>query len=137
MLGSGLAEQSGLALVFQSEALAIDVDDDGVVKDPIEHRHGEHSVAGEGAIPTAEAEVGDEDHCAAFVTLRDDLEEQIGQLTLPAALKRTRRGIMAPDKNPTRRCAIYTRKSSEEGGWRRLIWDILTVIETSKEASDQ
>ena len=51
MLGGGLAEQSGLAPGFQSETLAIDVDENGVVKDPIEHRHGEHSVAGEGAIP--------------------------------------------------------------------------------------
>ena len=30
MLGSGLVDQSGIALVFQSEALAIDVDDNGV-----------------------------------------------------------------------------------------------------------
>ena len=50
------SKQSGLAFVFQSEALAIDIDDDGMVKDPIEHRHCEYSVAGEGAIPTAEGE---------------------------------------------------------------------------------
>jgi hypothetical protein len=30
---------------------------DGVVKDPIEHHHGEHTVAGEGAIPIAEGEI--------------------------------------------------------------------------------
>jgi len=34
MLG-GLAEQTGLALVLESEALAVDAHDDRVVKDPI------------------------------------------------------------------------------------------------------
>jgi hypothetical protein len=32
-----------------------------------------------------------------------------------SGLSRERRGAMPPDKNPLRRCAIYTRKSSEEG----------------------
>ena len=49
-------EQSGLALVLEPEALAIDFDDSRVVKDPIEHRGGQHVVAGEGAIPAAEGE---------------------------------------------------------------------------------
>ena len=54
MLGGGRAEQSGPALVFESEALAVDADDDRVVEDAVEHRHGEHAVAGEGGVATAE-----------------------------------------------------------------------------------
>lgn len=46
-----------------------------------EHRHGEHAVAGEGGIPTAESEIRSEDHRAAFVALRHNLEEQVGLLT--------------------------------------------------------
>lgn len=33
----------------------------------IEHRHGEHTVAGEGTLSTAESQVRSEDHLAAFV----------------------------------------------------------------------
>ena len=46
-------EHPSLALVFESEALAVDADDDRVVQDTIEHRGGEHAVAGESGIPTA------------------------------------------------------------------------------------
>jgi len=52
-----LASNPALRLSFSLKLFAIDVYNDGVVKDPIEHRHGEHSVAGEGAILTAEAEI--------------------------------------------------------------------------------
>jgi len=41
-------EQAGFAFVFESKALAIDADDNRVVQDPIEHRHSEYAVAGEG-----------------------------------------------------------------------------------------
>jgi hypothetical protein len=34
-----------LCFVVEAEALAVDVDDDEVVKDAIEHRHGEYTVA--------------------------------------------------------------------------------------------
>src|SRR5260221_6249899 len=74
------SEQSGLALVLESEALAVDADDSGVVKDAIEHRGGEYAVAGEGTIPTAEGEIRGQDHRAALVAPRDHLEEQIGLL---------------------------------------------------------
>ncbi len=50
----GSREESSLALVFESKALATDADDDRVMEDAVEHRHGEHAVAGEGSIPTAE-----------------------------------------------------------------------------------
>jgi hypothetical protein len=33
---------------------SFDKDDDRVVENAIEHRHGEHAVAGEGTVPTAE-----------------------------------------------------------------------------------
>ena len=51
-----------------------------VVKDAIEHRGGEHAVAGEGAFPAAEGEIRGEDRHDALVAARDDLEEQIGLL---------------------------------------------------------
>jgi hypothetical protein len=41
-------EQSSPALVLKSEALATDADDDRMVQDTVEHRHGEYAVAGEG-----------------------------------------------------------------------------------------
>jgi len=56
-LAALLASNPALRLSFSLKLFAIDVYNDGVVKDPIEHRHGEHSVAGEGAILTAEAEI--------------------------------------------------------------------------------
>jgi hypothetical protein len=43
-------EQFRLAFVPESEALAINADDDRVVEDAIEHRHSEHTVAGEGSL---------------------------------------------------------------------------------------
>jgi hypothetical protein len=51
---TGSSEHVSLAFVFESEALAIDADDDRVVQDPIEHRHAEHAIADEGTVPTAE-----------------------------------------------------------------------------------
>jgi hypothetical protein len=52
-----LRHNASLALILESEALAVDADDDRVVKDTIEHRHGKHAVAGEGRIPAAEGEI--------------------------------------------------------------------------------
>jgi hypothetical protein len=45
-------EKSDLALVLKPEAFTIDADDGRVVKDAIEHRGGEHAVAGEGRYPS-------------------------------------------------------------------------------------
>jgi hypothetical protein len=50
------------------------------MEDAIEHRHGEHAVASESTIPTAESEIRSEDHRAAFVALGNDLNEEIGLL---------------------------------------------------------
>ena len=46
-------DQSGFALVLEPEVLAVDVDDDRVVQDAIEHCPGQHAVAGEGTVPAA------------------------------------------------------------------------------------
>src|SRR5271165_593631 len=73
-------EHARLTFVFESEALAVDADDDRVVQDTIEHRGGEHAVAGESAIPTAEGKIRSENHRTAFIALRHDLEEQVGLL---------------------------------------------------------
>jgi hypothetical protein len=73
-------DQPASALVLESEAFAVDADDDRLVKDAIEHRHGEHTIAGEGAVSAAESQVRREDHRTAFVALRHDLEERVGLL---------------------------------------------------------
>ena len=75
-------QQPGLALILESEALAVDADDRRVVQDTIEHRRGEHAVAGESAIPTAEGKIRSEDHRTAFIALRHDLEEH-GRVSTP------------------------------------------------------
>ena len=48
------SEQPSLALVLESEALAVDADDDRVVQDAIEHCRGEDAVAGEGGVPVCQ-----------------------------------------------------------------------------------
>src|SRR5580700_3722245 len=40
--------------ILESEALVVDADDSRVVQDAIEHRSGQHAVAGESAVRTAE-----------------------------------------------------------------------------------
>jgi hypothetical protein len=72
------SEQSGFALVLEPETLTINADDGRVVQDSIEHRGGQHAVAGESAVPAAEREIRSEYHRTAFIAPRDDLEEQIG-----------------------------------------------------------
>jgi hypothetical protein len=57
-------EQSSLALILKSEALTVDAADNRMVQHAIEHRHREHSTAGEGRVPTAEGEIRSEDHRA-------------------------------------------------------------------------
>jgi hypothetical protein len=47
-------EQAGFAFVFESKALAVDADDNRVVQDPIEHRHSEYAVTGEGRFRRAD-----------------------------------------------------------------------------------
>jgi hypothetical protein len=58
---AGSCKQSGFALVYELEALTIDADDYRVVQDAIEHRRGEHAVAGESGIPAAEGQIRSED----------------------------------------------------------------------------
>jgi hypothetical protein len=65
MLGfSWSSEQSGLGLVLEPEALAVDVDDDRVVQDAIQHRDGEHAAAGEDAVPATEGRIPSQDRRA-------------------------------------------------------------------------
>jgi len=52
------SEHTCFALVLESEAFAIDADDDRVMEDAIEHRGGEHTIARRRAlIPDADAQV--------------------------------------------------------------------------------
>jgi hypothetical protein len=47
-----------------------------VLQDAVEHRRGEHAVAGEGGLLTAEGEIRGKDQRTALVPLRYHLEEQ-------------------------------------------------------------
>jgi hypothetical protein len=76
----GSRHDAGAALVFKPIALTSNMNDGGVVQDPIEHGSCEHSVARKRLVPTAECEVRSEDQRAPFVTARNYLEEQIGLL---------------------------------------------------------
>jgi uncharacterized protein YfaT (DUF1175 family) len=75
-----VSQNTRFAFVLEPKALAIDVDDNRVVENAIEHRGGKHAVAGEGAIPAAEGQVRCQDLRAAFVALCQHLEEQVGLL---------------------------------------------------------
>ena len=75
----GSCHDAGVALVLEPVALAGNLNDGRVMQDPVEHGGGEHSVAGERLVPTAECEIGGEDQ-TSFVTPRNHLEKQIGLL---------------------------------------------------------
>jgi hypothetical protein len=63
-------------MLTQPVAGSFDLDDDGVVKQPIEQRGGDNGIA-EDLAPFGEATVGSENHSAALVASIDELEEQI------------------------------------------------------------
>ena len=52
----GSRHDAGAALVLEPIALTTDLNDGRVMKDPVEHGGGEHSVARERLVPTAECE---------------------------------------------------------------------------------
>ena len=107
LCGSGRSsEQPGLALVLESEALAVDADDGRVMEDAVEHRCGEHAVAGEGGFPAAEGEIGGQDHRAALVSAGDDLEEQVG-IPLKSSVKNPK-----AHKVQNRRTGPYGRRTA-------------------------
>ena len=56
---------------------ALDLNDDGVMKQPVEQRGGDDRIA-EDVAPFGKAAVGSEDHGALFVAGIDELEEQVG-----------------------------------------------------------
>ena len=60
----------------QAIAGSLDLDDDRVVKEPIEKRGGDNRIA-EDLSPFGEAAVRGEDHGALFVSGVDELEEQV------------------------------------------------------------
>lgn len=64
-----------LGVLTQAVAGALDLDDYGVVQEPIEERGGDHRVA-EDLAPLGKAPVGGEDHRAPRVSRVDQLEEQ-------------------------------------------------------------
>src|SRR5262249_15761700 len=78
-------EEAGLELLAQPVALALDVDGDGVVQQPVEDRRGDHRVAKDVA-PGAEALVAGDDERAALVAAADELEEEVGALPIHGAV---------------------------------------------------
>ena len=65
-----------IGVLAQAIAGALDLDDDGMVEQPIEQRGGDDGIA-EDLAPFGEAAVGGEDHRALLVAGVDELEEQI------------------------------------------------------------
>ena len=63
-------------MLAQAIARALDLDDDGVVKEPVQEGRGHDGITEELA-PFGKAAVGGEDHGAFFVAGVDELEEQI------------------------------------------------------------
>jgi len=55
---------------------ALDLNDDGMMEQPVEQRGSDHGIT-EDVAPFGKAAVGGEDHGALFVTGVDELEEQI------------------------------------------------------------
>ena len=55
---------------------ALDLNDDGMMEQPIEQRRGDNRIT-EDVAPFGKAAVGSEDHRALFVAGVDELEEQI------------------------------------------------------------
>jgi len=65
-----------IGMLAQAVTRSLDLDDDGVVKQAIEERGGDHWVA-EDLTPFGKATVGGEDHGGALVAGIDELEEQV------------------------------------------------------------
>ena len=65
-----------VGVLAHAVAGALDLDDDGMVQQPIEQRGGNDGIA-EHVAPFGEAAIGREDHRAFFISRVDQLEEQI------------------------------------------------------------
>ena len=65
-------------MVFHAEALALDDDGFGVMEETIEDGGGDAAVVVEDGGPVFVRLVGRDDGGTAFVTLADDLEEEVG-----------------------------------------------------------
>ena len=63
-------------MAAQAIACPLDLNDDGMVKPPIQQRGGDDGIA-EDVAPFGKSSVGGHDHCAFFVSCVDQLEEQI------------------------------------------------------------
>ncbi len=63
-------------MLAQAVARTLDLNDDGVVKEPVEESRGHDGVAKDFS-PFRESAIGGEDHGAFFVAGVDELEEQI------------------------------------------------------------
>ena len=65
-----------VGMLAQPIAGALDVDDDGVMKQTVEQRGCDHRIA-ENLAPFGKAAIGGQDHRAALIARIDQLEEQI------------------------------------------------------------
>lgn len=65
-----------IGVLAQPIARSLDLNDDGVVKQPVEQRGCDDGIA-EDLAPFGEAAIGGEDHSALFVACVDELEEEV------------------------------------------------------------
>ncbi len=72
---------AGAHLVAQPIALPADLDDVGVVQQPIEHGRGERLVAGKGLGPLGKRQVAGQHDGAMLVALGHGVEEEVGFLS--------------------------------------------------------
>src|SRR5208337_482546 len=72
------SQESGLDLVLPAKACAFDDNRLGVVEQPIQDGRGDGAIVVEDAGPLFEGFVSSQHDGATFVTLADDLEEQVG-----------------------------------------------------------
>ena len=77
-------------MLFETITVALDVDDPGVMQEPVEDGRGDDGVAEE-LLPVDEALVRGDDRRALLVAVRDELEEQIGLPAVDRKIARLRR----------------------------------------------
>src|SRR5690606_12208896 len=72
----GLRQKAGSALLPQAIAIAADREDLAVMEQAIEDRGRHHGIA-EDAAPLADRAIAGDEHAAALVAARDELEEEV------------------------------------------------------------
>lgn len=72
-----LFEDAGFLFLFQPVGLALDVDREAVMEEPVDDGGGDARIS-EDLAPLAEAAITRQDHRPPFIMTRDELEEEMG-----------------------------------------------------------